>query len=165
MQPHWYILVYTVFIFKVVAALKNAKVNYAIVGGFAVALHGAVRGTVDVDLVIGLTKPDYLATEEALKNLGLEPRLPVRAEQIFDFHEEYRKNKNLVAWSFYNPQNPSEIVDIIITHDLKKMKTKKISAGKITLNLLSIDSLISMKKESGRPQDLEDIKALQKLKI
>ena len=35
---------------KVCAALAQAKLRFAIVGGHAVALHGAVRGTVDIDL-------------------------------------------------------------------------------------------------------------------
>ena len=30
------------------------ELKYAIAGGFAVALHGAVRGTIDVDLVLDL---------------------------------------------------------------------------------------------------------------
>ena len=40
------------FIHEVCAVLAKAKVPYAIVGGYAVALHGVMRGTVDVDVVI-----------------------------------------------------------------------------------------------------------------
>ena len=40
------------FIHEICAALEHAEVSYAVVGGYAVALHGAVRGTVDVDVVI-----------------------------------------------------------------------------------------------------------------
>jgi hypothetical protein len=39
------------FILKVVKALNAYKVHYAVVGGYAVALHGAVRGTVDLDFL------------------------------------------------------------------------------------------------------------------
>lgn len=152
------------FIVRLAAALDKAKVDYAIVGGFAVALHGASRGTFDVDIVLKLIKKDFILAEKVFEGLGLQCRLPVRASQVFDFREEYIKNKNLIAWSFYNPINPSEVVDIIITHDLKKMKVKKISWGKITLKILAIDSLIKMKKAAGRPQDLEDIKVLEALK-
>ncbi|MBN4050079.1 hypothetical protein JYT17_00495 [Nitrospira defluvii] len=55
-------------------------------------------------------------------------------------------------------------MNIIITEDLKKMKTisKKV-AGK-NIRLVSILDLIAMKKKSKRPQDIEDIKALEKLK-
>ena len=145
-------------------ALDKAKVDYAIVGGFAVALHGAARGTFDVDIILKLTKSDFIAAEKVFSSMGLQCKLPVKADQIFDFREEYIKNKNLIAWSFYNPKDLSEVVNVIITHDLKKMKTKKITWGKVTLKVLAIESLIAMKKMSGRPQDLEDIKALEELK-
>ncbi len=152
------------FLLRVTGALQGAKVQYAVAGGFAVALHGAVRGTVDVDLVIRLTKSDFIAAERALKKIGLVPRLPVGAEQVFDFREEYRKNRNLVAWSFYNPSEPTEIVDVVITHDLKQLKAVRVQLGRHSVNVLTVDSLIAMKRESARPQDLEDIRALETLK-
>jgi len=46
---------YIMFILKVCESLSNAKIKYAIVGGYAVALHGVVRGTVDVDLLIEIS--------------------------------------------------------------------------------------------------------------
>lgn len=152
------------FLYEVCAALEKAEVPFAIVGGCAVALHGAVRGTVDVDIVLRWTRDHFVAAESALKGLGLAPRLPVSGAEVFDFREEYVKNRNLVAWSFSNPRDPSQIVDIIITHDLAQLKIKKIRSGKLTLPLLAIPDLIAMKRNSGRPQDLEDIKALEALR-
>ena len=40
------------FLTRVTQALSDHQVPYAIVGGHAVALHGALRGTVDIDFVI-----------------------------------------------------------------------------------------------------------------
>lgn len=151
------------FIKKLIQALSKEGVNYALVGGYAVALHGAIRGTVDVDLVINLDEEQYQAAEKALTGMGLEPRLPVSANEVFHFREEYIRNKNLSAWSFYNPKNPLEIVDIIITNDLRDMNTVDKKLYHLTIKVASIPDLIEMKKESGRPQDLEDIKALEKL--
>ena len=151
------------FLYALVDALHEARVRFAIVGGYAVALHGAVRGTVDVDIVLRRSKRDFLAAEAAFQKLGLSPRLPVSAAEVFDFREEYVNNRNLVAWSFFNPQDPTQIVDIIITHDLAKMRTKNIRAGGRTLPVLAITDLIAMKKASGRPQDLADIHALEDL--
>ena len=39
---------------RVTEALRKARVAHALVGGHAVALHGAIRGTLDIDLVIRL---------------------------------------------------------------------------------------------------------------
>ncbi len=152
------------FIEKVVKTLNQYRVQYALVGGYAVALHGAVRGTVDVDFVVALNQRAYSQTEKALNEIGLISRLPVSASDVFNFREEYIKHRNLVAWSFTNPANPLEIVDIIITEDVKRLKTviKKINGTNI--KIASINDLIVMKKKSGRKQDVEDIKALEGLK-
>ncbi|PIR26895.1 MAG: hypothetical protein COV43_00075 [Deltaproteobacteria bacterium CG11_big_fil_rev_8_21_14_0_20_42_23] len=152
------------FLLRITEALKKKKIDYALVGGYALSLHGAVRGTIDVDIVIRSSKKDYVALEKALLAFGLAPKLPVDAQQIFDFREEYIKNKNLVAWSFYNPKNPIELLDIIITHDLQKMKTEKIHFQNHEVKVASISELISMKKKSGRTQDKEDIKALESIR-
>ena len=144
---------------EVCGALGKAKVAFAIAGGYAVALHGAVRGTIDLDIVLRLEKAQYLSAEAALKAMGLQPRLPVTAAEVFEFREEYIKNRNLVAWSFVNPRDPSQIVDIVLTRDLAKMRTKKIDG----LPVLAKADLVAMKKESGRPQDLADIEALESL--
>ncbi len=149
---------------KIGRKLAEEKIPYAIVGGYAVALHGAVRGTIDIDLIVERNLKTYLAMEKALMELGFLPRLPVSAEDIFRFREEYIKNRNLIAWSFYNPKSPSEIVDIIITHDLTKMKKIVKKFRGLNLSVLSIDDLIKMKNESGRDQDKADIKALESLK-
>jgi len=148
----------------VIEALEKRKVDYAIAGGYAVALHGAVRGTVDIDIVLRFTKKNLLAAEAALRDVGLQSRLPVKGDEVFDFREEYIKNRNLLAWNFINISNPTESVDIILTDDLRNLKTKIIRSGEKTLRVISIDDLIKMKAKSNRGQDLEDIKALRSLK-
>jgi len=151
------------FIQKVIRALEDFNVRYALVGGYAVALHGAIRGTVDIDIVIALTKAALENAENALKTIGLESRLPITAADVYRFREEYIKNRNLHAWSFINPDNPLEVVDILITEDLKKLNTVTRQALGMKIKVAAIPDLISMKRKSGRPQDLEDIKALEQL--
>jgi len=152
------------FLLRVTQALDQGRVPYALVGGYAVALHGAVRGTVDVDLVIRLREQDFRRTEKALNALGLRSRLPVTAAEVFQFREEYVRNRNLTAWTFVNPSLPSEIVDVVLTEDLDDMEIKKIKIHGQVLRLASIADLIRMKQGTGRPQDQEDIKALRKLR-
>ncbi len=151
------------FLTTLVKALDHAGVKYAIAGGYAVALHGAVRGTVDIDLVVTISSRSLEAVEKTLLSLGLQSRIPVSGQDIFQFRDEYIKKRNLVAWSFSNSKNPIGLVDIIITHDLAKMKTVEKSVDGIKVKVLAIRDLIAMKRASGRPQDIEDIKALEKL--
>ena len=149
---------------EVAAALKKSKIHFAIAGGYAVSLHGAVRGTVDVDIVLRFSKNDYIAAEAAFKNLGLTSRLPVSAAEVYEFREEYMKNRNLVAWSFSDPKDPTRIVDVIITHDLRKLGVEQVAADGRLLPVLAVPDLIAMKRASARPQDLEDVRALEELR-
>ena len=152
------------FINKVCLALEQNGVRYAIVGGYAVALHGAVRGTMDVDIAINWDLNSLLKTEAALSEIGLVSRLPVSAGEVFQFRDEYISNRNLIAWNFYNPEDLSQQVDVIITYDLKGKGRQRLQTRSGPLQILRLAELIQMKRESGRPQDLEDVKALEKLK-
>jgi len=152
------------FINRVCQSLEQNKVRYAIAGGYAVALHGAVRGTMDVDIVINWDLTSLRKAEKALRVIDLVSRLPVSAEEVFQFRDEYVRNRNLVAWNFYNPADVSQQVDIIITYDLKGNSRIRRNSETGTIQLLGLEELIGMKKKSGRPQDMEDVKALEKLK-
>lgn len=151
------------FIHSVCAAFEQAKIPYAVVGGYAVSLHGAPRGTFDIDFAIRWSLANLEKVEEALRQLGLISRIPVDAKTIFTFRDEYVKNKNLIAWNFYNPVRLNEQVDIIINYDLAAATTKTIKTHSGRIVVLSKQDLIAMKKASGRPQDLEDIKSLEQL--
>ena len=129
------------------------------------ALHGAPRGTIDIDLIIRHAEKDFIAIECALKRMGFIPRVPVTAKEVFHFREEYIKRRNLIAWSFYNPLDPFEVIGVVLTHDLKSMSSVSKKLGLSQIRVLSIDELIKMKKQSGRPQDLEDVKILRKIKL
>lgn len=151
------------FLGRVGAALAAAGVRYALVGGYAVALHGAVRGTVDVDVILAWDARSFRAAEAALAGIGLKSRLPVTADDVFRFRDEYIRNRNLIAWNFYNPRDLSEQLDIVIATDLKGKKVESIETADGPLRVLSRKDLIAMKRASGRPQDLADIAALEKL--
>jgi len=152
------------FIQRVIGALCAHEVSYALVGGYAVALHGAVRGTVDIDLVIQVSQKSYQQAEQAMKSIGLQSRLPVTADDVFNFREEYINNRNMIAWTFLNPVNPAEMVDIILTEDLANLHAVTKQAFAMNVQVLAIEELITVKQKSGRPQDLEDVKALESLK-
>lgn len=151
------------WILEAVKELQRNKVQFAVAGGYAVALHGAVRGTIDLDLVVVLTLENLEKLQSSCQSLGLQSRIPVSAKEIFAFRDEYIKNRNLIAWSFVHKTNGAKVIDIIITHNLKNMGTKAVSVHGMKIPIVNIKSLISMKRDAGRPQDLEDIKALESI--
>jgi len=151
------------FINKVSSALDRHKVHFAIAGGYAVALHGAVRGTADIDIVVNWDQKTLRQTEKALQELGLVSRLPVNADDVFQFRDEYVRNRNLIAWNFYHPEDGAKLVDIIITYDLKGKSRQVIESLAGPIPILKRPHLIEMKRASGREQDIVDADALEKL--
>ena len=151
------------FINKVCQTLDRNRIRYAVVGGYAVALYGAVRGTMNVDIVINWDLQALRKTEKSLGELGLIPRLPIAADDVFQFRDEYINNRNLIAWNFYHPEDISQLVDIIITFDLKGIRRQLFQSVEGPIHVLNIKDLIKMKRMSGRPQDLEDVKALERI--
>ena len=144
-------------------ALSTANVEYALVGGHAVALHGAVRGTLDIDLALKWKADTLKRAEQTLGELGLISRLPLTAEDVFHFRDEYVRNRNLTAWNFYNPLDLSQQVDLLITYDLAPGDTVIFKLDSAEIAVLNKQRLIEMKTASGRPQDLADIEALAQL--
>jgi hypothetical protein len=151
------------FLAKVCRALAQEGVRYAIVGGHAVALHGAVRGTVDIDVAIPWDRKSLEQAERALTGLGLVSRLPVTAADVYHFRDEYVRNRNLIAWNFYNPGNAAEQVDIVITYDLRGKRRRRVDTADGPVHILNRKDLVAMKRAAGRAQDVEDADALERL--
>ena len=159
-----YIPVYTrdMKLVELVQALKREKINYMIVGGYAVNFHGYSRNTVDIDLVIKFTLSNLKKIEKLLNNMGLVSKLPIDAISVFKFRDEYIKNRNLIAWNFYDETDPTSQVDILITHDVADFKSEKFKVADLEIKVIAKDDLIKMKKKSARDKDLLDIKELTK---
>ena len=140
--------------------------DYAVVGGQAVALHGVVRGTIDVDVALRWTRQTVVDAEAALRGMGLESRIPVTAGDVFDLRDyarEYARERHLIAWHFFDPEAPMAEVDIVINYDLAGKNVADIRLSSGLVRVLSRGDLIEMKKRSGRPQDLADADALEGL--
>lgn len=151
------------FLLRVCKRLAEHEVPYAVVGGHAVALHGAPRGTLDVDVVIEHSLSAFESAEDALRSLGLAPYLPLTAKYVFEHRDQLQRERNLVAWSFVNKSNPMEIVDIVIAYDLRSLDTEKKTVAHTAIQVVTIESLTKMKHQTDRPQDIADAEALERL--
>lgn len=155
---------------KVFRELNKTKVKYLVVGGVAVNLYGYVRFTGDLDLLIMLDEKNIQKMDCVMKKLGYYPRLPVSIYDLGDRKKvrEWFKQKNLKAFTFMPPQNNPLEIDIVIEESLKFATIAKDKIVKqierVRIPIVSIDQLLKMKRKAGRPNDLQDIKALLKLK-
>lgn len=150
------------FLFELTDTFEKSSLKYALVGGYALALHGIARATVDVDFVLSLNLADFELVESLLKKLGLQSRLPVRAQDIIKMRKEFIEKRNLIAWSFVDYNDPQRQVDILITKTLSKTKTQIISVGGRKIVVATLPELLKLKTESARPQDLVDIESIKK---
>ena len=141
---------------------KN-KIAYAVSVALASSLYGAVRGSLDLDIVIVMKIENIKNVESCLTELNYISSIPVSASDIFNFREEFIAKRQLLTWTFTNSNDALKQIDIVITHDLKDMSYRKLKTKLGVVPLLSKKDLISMKRAAARPQDLEDIRALEKL--
>lgn len=156
------------FYLNLFKALNAHNIDYLLVGGLAVNLHGVPRMTMDVDLVIALNADNVAKLEACAKSLNLRPSVPVMLADIADANKRAAlfKEKHLIALSLISDKPEMPTVDIVIHHplDFKKAYQNKVERdiSGTPVMLASIEDMITMKKAAGRAQDLADIKHLER---
>jgi hypothetical protein len=134
--------------------LTAAGVRYVVVGGFALALHGAVRATKDVDILIEPTLDNARRTIEALAHLtfGIARELDpaeVIAKPLTIVGDDPRVDLLTLAWSVrYADAAPHRLT---------------VNIEGVEIPFADIDTLIRS-KQTGRLQDQADVETLEQLK-
>lgn len=151
---------------KIMQALVRSKIRFVIAGGVAVNLHQIQRMTVDLDLILHLEPENVEQFGKVIKKLGYQPKVPVSAADFGNkiLREKWIKEKGMIVFSYINPDNPFELIDIFVREpmpfkDLYK-RSKKVKAFGVILPVLGLADLITLKKAAARPKDLYDIRAL-----
>jgi hypothetical protein len=134
--------------------LNEAGVRYVVVGGFALALHGAVRATKDVDVLIEPTIDNARRALEALGQLrfGVARELDpadVIAKPLTIIGDDPRVDLLTLAWSVrYADAAP---------------RARTVEIEGVEIPYADIDTLIRT-KQTGRLQDQADVEVLEQLK-
>jgi|SRR5690242_422409 len=150
-----------------VKTLNDAKVQYLIVGGLAVNAHGFARFTRDVDLVLGLEPDNALRGLQALLNAGWQLAVPINPADFADAaaRERWRRDKNMIVLKLWSDQHQRTPVDIFIYEpfdfapEWARAEQFEISP-RIFAPVVTLNTLLQMKREADRPQDREDIQEL-----
>lgn len=66
----------------ILRALTDSGVQFVLVGGFAVQLHGFVRTTIDLDLVLAMDDLNLTKFIEVAKRFDLAPIIPVSIDSL-----------------------------------------------------------------------------------
>jgi hypothetical protein len=155
---------------QIFAALNDASVDYVVVGGMAVILHGYLRATADLDLVIGLSPANCKRAMAALASIGFQSRLPVAIDDFADprKREEWIEQRNMLVFQLWDPNNPMRSLDIFVKEPIAFHSLLGDAASKdidgMVVRVASIEHLIEMKQAAGRARDLDDIAKLQQIR-
>jgi hypothetical protein len=154
----------------IVQALNAAEVRFIVVGGIAVIAHGYGRTTQDVDLVIQLRPDAIRAAFSALETLGYRPRVPISASQFADadLRAQWIRDKGMKVLNFHSDAHRETPIDLFITEPFDfegeyRSALVQESAPGLPVRIVRLESLLRMKAEAGRGQDLADIDELNLL--
>jgi hypothetical protein len=151
------------FLKKIQNLFLKEDIPFAVVGGYAVAIHGVARGTFDLDIITQLDEENLLRIESALQSINYKSTIPISAKELANNLEHYKMVKHLVAWNFVNLARQRESLDILITEDIRDCAIFQAQTDFGKLPVISIEDLIRIKSKTQRSQDLEDVIALRKI--
>lgn len=153
----------------IVRALKEASVRYLIVGGLAVNAHGYSRMTRDIDLVIQLEPENARRGLDALLKVGYRLMIPEQPQAFSDAEtrEKWRSEKGMIVLKLWSDQHRRTPIDVFVyepfdfDREYSAAFWVEISPG-LSAPVISLPALLQMKREAGRPRDLEDIRELSR---
>jgi hypothetical protein len=136
---------------KVCALLNEARAKYLIIGGYACILHGHIRSTKHVDILVPNSDPNFLLVREALAKLEDGAAKDLSAD---DFHEylvltvndEVQVDISRQAWK--------------VTYDEAVATAESITVNGVLIPFVSIDQLLRS-KSTYRAQDQWDCSELR----
>jgi predicted nucleotidyltransferase len=155
----------------IVKALNDAGVEYIIVGGLAVNAHGYARMTRDVDLVLRLERDNVLHGIATLADLGYKMMVPVTAEDFADpvNRKQWQHEKHMMVIKLWSDVHQRTPIDIFIEEpfdfpaEARQLAWMELRPG-LSAPVVSLETLLKMKADAGRPLDQIDILELNRIK-
>ena len=135
--------------------LDKHNVDYLLVGGYAVILHGYGRSTGDLDLWINQNSENYKKLKQVYGDFGA----PIFS--IEDFESE-----KFDVWSIGVEPRKIEIITKVsgLNFAESSRNCMWLELEKVKVPYIDFDDLMKNKKATGRLKDLADIEQLKKKK-
>jgi hypothetical protein len=144
---------------QILQVLARYAVDYVIVGGLAVQTHGHVRTTVDIDVYPRPEPANLARLADALNALDAQILNPGSADAKIDAITLPRAT----LWQFATRHGAIDVLHDAPgapPYDELRARALEIQLGDLELAIAGLDDLISMKRASARPVDLQDLAAL-----
>lgn len=138
-----------------IKALNDNNVEYVVVGGMAVILHGYVRGTGDMDVWINKTLNNYHQLVKAFAQFGMP---------VFDMTANAFLGTEFDVWGIGVPPVKIEIMTAVkgLAFEETFRQSQFYNEDGLQIRFIHLNHLIQAKKASGRFRDLDDIEQLTK---
>jgi predicted nucleotidyltransferase len=135
-------------------SLNAREVRYVVIGATAFPVHGYVRATLDVDILIEPTAENARRTWKALREFGYD---------VVDLAVEDMLTKKILIRQYLleTDIHPSAAG---VTFEQVWANRVEGAIGETPTCFAGLDELIAMKQAAGRPKDLEDLRALLELR-
>jgi hypothetical protein len=146
--------------------LNEGQIDYLVVGGLAVNIHGVPRMTYDVDLMVRLEPENVLKLVGLLETLGYRPRVPVAPADLADEAKRriWIETKEMRAFSFHSDTMTLGEIDIMMDAPFPYPELRQrailVDLQGVAVPVISLRDLIELKRRSGRRQDLSDVEHL-----
>lgn len=149
---------------RIFEALQRHEVEYLTIGGVAVNVHGHVRNTRDVDILIEWNAKNMTRLAAALADL--DAKLFGVDANLLDV--DPRDPRDLLNGGNFTLRtaaggldlfDPSEIPGGRPYEEMRPRAVEAVVEG-VRIRAIGFDDLIRLKRESGRDQDLEDVATL-----
>ncbi len=137
-------------------ALSGVEARFLVVGAYAVGVHGRPRATKDLDVWIEASPDNATRVLEALRRFGA----PLGDLTEADFATPGTGFKMGI------PPRRIDILTKISGVDFDEAWARRIEADfapGLRCGVIAISDLIANKRAAGRPQDLADVDALERL--
>lgn len=144
---------------RILGALAERAVEYVLVGGLAVQTHGHMRTTLDIDILPAPGPANLARLADALNALGARVLNPGSGGLAISA----RMLPRATMWQFDTRHGAIDVLHDAPgapPYDELRRRALVIQLGDKRIAVAARDDLISMKRASGRPVDLDDLAAL-----
>lgn len=154
---------------EILREFQKKEIKYILVGGIAFNLLGSFRSTADLDILVEMSDDNLKKVVTILKKKGYRVKQPIDPMGLADkeTREEWIRGKHMKAFNFYKDKEGKE-VDIVIKSPISykeaRQKYVRVKSGNLILPVISIDNLIKMKENTGRNNDIYDVRVLKKIR-
>jgi len=138
--------------------LEKLNVEYVLVGGYAVIIHGYHRTTGDMDIFVNCTEENYLKLVRAFNLFGM-PIFGMTLEKFLD-------QSNYDVFVFGRPPVSIDILTKIKGSSFNEVVRSSMDYQvdeNLKIKVVTMNQLIKLKKSSSRYKDLNDIENLEGL--